>query len=216
MDGHVDKPMLEYKYINAATNGNLELLREGVNGDNVGVGDGANWTVLHFAAWNSRVAVVEWCLRDCGADPNQRKYRGETPLMMACHNGGDVEVVTTLLKYKAAVDLKNDEGHSALWFALNKKQRAKISPDGTEAYMLLVESGAALPLCSDVERAKVMEYVEILRRCKDMIGMLVLFRRMPRASSPILGGCSKDVLQMIGKMIWASKRGPKWGSTPTQ
>ena len=82
-------------------------------------------------------------LRDSGAHPNVKGYRGMTPLHSAALYG-DFEMVQVLLKYKADVNARNAEGRTPLHSASQGPSlgNTKIVPSLSNVARLLLEHGA--------------------------------------------------------------------------
>jgi hypothetical protein len=112
--------------IHAARGGHNEvvqlLLQHGAN-PNVVENGNQNMTPLHWAATSNNIDGVRMLLEN-GADVNRSTTNGYTALMLAANNASP-QLVQLLLNYKPNLDLRNDEGQTALAFA--KARRSKPS-----------------------------------------------------------------------------------------
>ncbi|KAF8468563.1 ankyrin repeat-containing domain protein [Russula ochroleuca] len=82
-------------------------------------------------------------LSDNGAPPNVRGFEKMTPLLSAAYNG-DFKMSQVLLKYKADIHARNDDGKTALHLAShrNSGQQPNIGPSLSNVARLLLEHGA--------------------------------------------------------------------------
>src|SRR2546423_3924939 len=86
---------------------------------NLAVREGTEMAHIHSMARQGRYQEVGACLAE-GADPNARHVRrGETPLMLAAHEG-HVEVIWLLLKAGADANLTSTKGETALHSAASR------------------------------------------------------------------------------------------------
>merc|ERR1719320_1723368 len=69
-------------------------------------------TILHWACYTEKTRVVKRLL-DNGARPNVRNIFGSSPLMVASRFG-NLEIVQTLVEFKADVNLLSYTGKNAL------------------------------------------------------------------------------------------------------
>lgn len=86
-----------------------ELLRRGAASD---VTDDSGCGVLHYAAAGGHVAAVEFCVRALHVPCGVQDSDGDTPLLIAAHEG-HVAVVDWLLKNGSSLSERNHEGISA-------------------------------------------------------------------------------------------------------
>ncbi len=102
----------------AAIKGRLDwaqaLVRHGAKVNRLG------WSPLHYACSGPDGGVAAWLIQQ-GADINARSPNGSTPLMMAARYGM-IDTVPVLLKAGADTTLKNEQGLTALDFALRAKR----------------------------------------------------------------------------------------------
>ena len=81
--------------------------------------------------------IVQLLLKN-GADVDYGNSIGVTPLMQACHDGSE-ETAALLLKYNANVEAKDNDGRTAIFYAVTRH----VSPSDTFVKMLY-KSGADL------------------------------------------------------------------------
>ena len=109
------------------------LLKKGAD---VGVKDKRGWTALMYAACGSRPEVLNMLL-ESGVDINTQNLDGQTALMLAASGTIEPEVVRTLLLAGAKRDIRDREGHDALWYARHSgTARKKNIPDEGKRRML--------------------------------------------------------------------------------
>ncbi|MDL2313663.1 ankyrin repeat domain-containing protein [Desulfovibrio sp. OttesenSCG-928-C14] len=98
-------------------------------GDLLAVGENANaktpegWTALMEAARNGHSICIIQLVREGGADVHAVNKRGENPLFLAVI-GNHTQAVSTLLKYKPKINIKNIDGETPLGRALFMKNMA--------------------------------------------------------------------------------------------
>jgi uncharacterized protein len=183
----------------ASRSGDLDKVKEvlEVTPAWINKGDGADWTALHFSAWNNHPHVVEWLCLEGGANIDQKKYLGQTALMQASY-GGHKKVLQTLLDCKASTTVSCDGGHSCLWYAIVKNQPecAKMLMDAGASWF--TQEGEGMP-------AWAVTYVAERKQRRERCAVAVIqFRHVSR---PIIG---RDVALIISKMLWSSKEDRKW------
>ncbi|MGK0296493.1 MAG: ankyrin repeat protein [Gammaproteobacteria bacterium] len=92
------------------------LIRSGRDGADVNAANENGVSPLHLACINQNASVVSKLLR-AGADPNVKKWTGETPLM-TCSNTGTIEGLSGLLANGADVNVReNTNNQTALMWA---------------------------------------------------------------------------------------------------
>jgi len=125
---------LDSDIFSAAEQGNLDVVKGLVEGNSqlIVAADSRGYTLLHKAAYNNRLNVVEFLLSK-GADINALSSSGSTPLHGAA-SYGHIEVVRFLLDKGASPDIVNSGGYTPLL-------GASTSNHG-EIVRLLVEKGA--------------------------------------------------------------------------
>ena len=80
--------------------------------------DGEGNTALYLAISKKQTDIVKQLLQK-GADPNQKKHGGDSPLILAVENHGPVEIVELLLNNnRINVNIKNSKDQTALFIAL--------------------------------------------------------------------------------------------------
>jgi len=101
----------------AVDGGNVDLVRYLIaNGADIHAVDHSGWSSLSRCAAMSGDADIGAVLLQAGADPNIQDKKHKTPLMTAALNN-HLELVKTLVKHKADVNLKTDHGKSAIEMA---------------------------------------------------------------------------------------------------
>ena len=106
-------------------------------GANVDLQDKDGQTALDLALYGSDVSSeILSCLIGSGADVNARTNNRGTPLMIAAENG-HINAVTSLVKCGANVDLQDEDGQTALHYAMS-------SPEDSicEVLSCLIKNGA--------------------------------------------------------------------------
>jgi hypothetical protein len=122
------------------------LVSKGVNLDETTSGDGCGYTAIHFAAWDNKIDILEYLLKE-GANPDfVATEDGLTPLYLACVSGNR-ESVITLLKYKANPNiLINGSGIEGLKGFYNEQGgtalRAALVNFHFDIALLLLENGS--------------------------------------------------------------------------
>ena len=120
----------------AALCGFQDLVEHLINNNPEQVDAGGGWFVTPFvAALQARHLQTATFLHDNGADLNPRGYIGNTPLHSAALYANS-EMVQILLKYKADVHARNDDGSSPLHFA----SRGVIILENTSIVSLLLSN----------------------------------------------------------------------------
>eukprot|EP00927_Polykrikos_kofoidii_P040924 TRINITY_DN34890_c0_g2_i1.p1 TRINITY_DN34890_c0_g2~~TRINITY_DN34890_c0_g2_i1.p1 ORF type:complete len:328 (+),score=65.80 TRINITY_DN34890_c0_g2_i1:44-1027(+) len=87
-----------------------DLLRRGMNPATV---DAHGCGVLHYAAAGGHVSMVEFCVRKLGVGVSARDCDGDTPLIIAAHEG-NIHAVERLLQLKSSLTEKDDAGVTPL------------------------------------------------------------------------------------------------------
>lgn len=101
----------------AVDGGNVDLVRWMIaDGANIHAVDDSGWSALSRCAAMTGDANIAAVLLQAGADPNIQDKKHKTPLMTAALNN-HLNLVKTLVKHKADVNLKTDHGKSALEMA---------------------------------------------------------------------------------------------------
>ena len=122
----------------AAEEGHINAVTSLVKcGANVDLQDKDGQTALDHALYGSDVSSdILSCLIGSGADVNARRNNRGTPLMIAAENG-HINAVTTLVKCGANVDLQDEDGQTALHYAMS-------SPEDSicEVLSCLIKNGA--------------------------------------------------------------------------
>jgi ankyrin repeat protein len=111
-------------------------------------------TALHMACIHSNQPVCELLLRN-GSDPNEADSGKLTPLMLAAETG-NVDMIETLIRYRADLNMVSDLQESALMIACLRKQweavrclvshGAHLSFEKTSALMLLCRERAPIDI----------------------------------------------------------------------
>ena len=109
------------------------LLNQGAD---VNLKDDYGFTALHLAAISSMYEVVI-CLVENGADVNAVNFRDVTPLMMACDDDSNMDVVRYLMRRGADVHLKDVDGFTALLYAITSD-----SDFALDILRFLIQNGA--------------------------------------------------------------------------
>lgn len=78
---------------------------------------GGTWNVLHLAARAGRTVVVEWLLKECGADISSKSTESMTALLYAAWKGHTDLVEVLLTKYAADIKDKDSMGQTAVLLA---------------------------------------------------------------------------------------------------
>lgn len=89
-------------------------------------------TILHLAAAARNAELIEFLLKDQGLKPDRTNPRGETPLHMVA----DVKTATVLLKYKADLQVRDNQYESPVYKA--------VLAGRVELVKLLLNTGADL------------------------------------------------------------------------
>ena len=102
----------------AAVNGDWETVKQLLEREPslINVTDDGGVTLLHFAASNSNIVVLEYLISQ-GADVNVKAQYGETPLHWATRWNSDVDVLEYLVSRGNDVNVKEIYGHTPLHFA---------------------------------------------------------------------------------------------------
>ena len=116
----------------AALNGHLDIVKLLVD-NGAPVSPSTGWTPLHYAAFENRIAVINYLLAK-DVDRNALAPNGYTALMLAAR-GGHMEASIALLYADADVGIKGPTGETALSIATAKKNE--------ELVKLLKRAGAA-------------------------------------------------------------------------
>jgi hypothetical protein len=107
----------------AAVRGNLEVVRELLNrGASVDLQTGFGFSALMAAAGFGHHAIVLLLLQH-SANPNHQSNTGQAALMVAA-GAGQLACVQTLLRAKADTELVDDNDHTALQYAQDKRERS--------------------------------------------------------------------------------------------
>ena len=94
---------------------NIKMLIQ--NGADIQAQDSEGLTLLHFASALSNQEVVEFVLELPEISVNARDNLNQTPLMLACIDGGRLDNIKMLLKYGADVHASSSNGSTVLHFA---------------------------------------------------------------------------------------------------
>lgn len=96
-------------------NGDLEAAREAIiSGADPNFGDDANYSPLHAAVQEGRIAIIRLLLTS-GANPNKTDNHGNGPLwttVLSAPKDSRIEIIKLLLEAGADPDQKNRYGHS--------------------------------------------------------------------------------------------------------
>ena len=116
MQAHADPPDVD-ALLDAVEAGNMDRVRELLDGGDVGVNDSDadGFTALCGAAQGGHVALVHMLIKS-GATVDQAKENGCTPLYIASQYG-KLEVVKALIKAKAKVNQAAEDGCTPLYIA---------------------------------------------------------------------------------------------------
>ena len=107
----------------AAVRGNLEVVRELLKrGASVDLQTGLGFSALMAAAGFGHHAIVLLLLQH-SANPNHQSNTGQAALMVAA-GAGQLACVQTLLRAKADTELVDDNDHTALQYAQDKRERS--------------------------------------------------------------------------------------------
>ena len=109
------------------------LLNQGAD---VNLKDDYGFTALHLAAISSMYEVMI-CLVENGADVNAVNLRDVTPLMMACDDDSNMDVVRYLMRRGADMQLKDVDGFTALLYAITSD-----SDFALDILRFLIQNGA--------------------------------------------------------------------------
>ena len=134
----VESPISLPAYLDAALNGNSDMVKEFIAGGLVvDTTDENGSTAMMLAAYNNHTEIVKYLLGK-GADVNHRDSNNRTALMYAS-SGPANETVKLLLEAGAEVNVTgNIEGFTALMFAAAEGQ--------TEVFKTLMEAGADISI----------------------------------------------------------------------
>uniref|UniRef100_A0A8C0H0H5 Ankyrin repeat protein n=1 Tax=Chelonoidis abingdonii TaxID=106734 RepID=A0A8C0H0H5_CHEAB len=120
----------------AAAKGDLSDLAEVLKENNINAVNASNETLLHIAAANGRVAIIEYLINK-GAKLDVKDKKGRTPMHRAAEKGRD-DAVKVLLQAGAYIytrfDAKDEKGQTALGYA--------ISHGFEKTVKVLLEAGA--------------------------------------------------------------------------
>ena len=78
------------------------------------------WSSLHFAVWNGDYIMVKHIIIQ-SHNINIKNKNGMTPLMLATLKGGDQNTLSLLILYGANINDRDNEGRTALDWAVFKK-----------------------------------------------------------------------------------------------
>jgi ankyrin repeat protein len=153
------------------------LLEQGANPDAF---DHSNMTLLmRFAGWSQGVQL----LLTYKADVNKCAFRGWTPLIVAIQCI-EPESVRLLLNAGATVDQQDEDGHTALWWALDTWPQAyhvddeKAQTPWRQTISLLLDRGADVTL-KDKAGKTPMQKAQIVR---DPVALALLRKAAARTS----------------------------------
>ncbi len=189
----------------AAYRGNLKILKREVTSDNIEEYDGVGSTVLSSAALGGNVEAIELLLK-MGAQVNTRNpYNKRTPLHYAasgCYEHG--EACHLLIDHHAEVNVMDNYQHTPL-------QRA-IRCQRNDAVRALINRGANITFVKlDYNLGSVPEwiykFIESRETCRRVAIIMMGLYRFKRCK---FEGNNKDVLRIIGKIIWSSRNQDLW------
>ncbi len=147
----------------AAFLGKLNIIKELLNnGASLTRTDKAGCTVLHYAVDGGNLEAIQYFLME-NVDINARDNNGWTPLLRSASVGGVKEVADLLCKFKADVNVLDNEKKSALMVAVINGNQPFVQ--------VLVENGADLNLKNEygrtpyemavaMDRRRVVKYLE--------------------------------------------------------
>lgn len=93
----------------AASKGHVDVLRKLASaGGDLGASDNVGSTLLHRAAAQGRVGVIDYLVDQPGVALEARDGRGQTPLLTACEAGQD-EAAIRLAKHGANIDARDED-----------------------------------------------------------------------------------------------------------
>ena len=96
----------------------LELLKQKKYQENI-IQSGLGTILLHIAANNGQLPILEQLLKVMKVHPDIRNLNGGTALILAARSGV-AEAVTKLLEYKADINKRDEQGLTALsWASIN-------------------------------------------------------------------------------------------------
>ena len=116
---------------------NLLLIRHGAKLDLTVAG--VHWPLFVQAARHHPDPRVLLAMLQRGTDVNVQWY-GTTALMNAAHNG-DARAVGFLLDHQASIEIKDRQGHTALYYAL-RPARSASPADRKQILRILRQAGA--------------------------------------------------------------------------
>jgi ankyrin repeat protein len=187
----------------AALYGDLQQLRVALTVDNVNDVDVHGWTALHFVG---SVGCVNYCI-EMGANVNARDIDGWTPLHHASLNG-QIKVVRVLLEAGAIVDATtNVTGFSwtpLYWAILNKHvdvARLLIDWGGNVSN---VELDFGVPAIPDLIAA----YAQSRSNCRTVSITIMGIHKYHRTT--VTGNNDINVLRLISKLIWSTRKDDGW------
>ena len=116
-----------YRLYKAAENGNIETVKQLIeNGVNVNAENKSGSFALNAAAFKNNHEMIQLLINN-GADINSRNRGLDTPLICATkYSNGDKNTVKMLLDAGSDLDAVDEDGKTALDYALKKDQTAAI------------------------------------------------------------------------------------------
>ena len=153
------------------------LLRYGSDGPDVSAANENGISPLHLACINVNATIVAKLLR-AGADPNAKKWTGETPLL-ACANSGSADGVEDLLAHGADVNAReNNKDQTALMWA--------AAEGHADVVKVLIDRGAEL----NARSRTVLEPQPYLIKTESTMGQnfptTIRFRKSTGSFTPLL------------------------------
>ena len=181
----------------ASINGNVNVMNVLLKaGANKAIEDTNCDTWLQYALYGNCSEEVLQVIIDHGADVNATNKQKRTALMLASMNG-NMDVINVLLKVKAKMEIEDADGYTWIHYAV-------VKSCNKEVLQAIIDHGANVNATSKQKRTALM----MVSRNGNVDAMCVLLKSGAEMEIEdadgytwlhyaVIGGCPKDVLQVI-------------------
>ena len=177
--------------------------------------DRCGFSCLYNACYSKQIDVVKYLL-DGGADPNGIDKYGNNCLHAACYGMVEIQILEMVLNAGAHIDVQSRSGNTPFIYACRFGDRASIKlmlDKGADWRLKNKKGQTGLVLAQQYHKRKEVvvwleEYlnkIEIsIERCrKATINVLCVGKRKEEMKTLNL---NKDVINIIAKMLWKTRR----------